>query len=35
VEQKSKTIIDVQQAKGSVHDFSLYKATIEKTLMNQ
>jgi hypothetical protein len=32
VERKSKIIIDVQQAKGSVHDFNLYKATIGKNV---
>ena len=32
IEQKRKTIIDVQQAKGSVHDFSLYKNTIGKNV---
>ena len=30
MEQKSKKIIDVQQANGSVHDFKLYKDTIGK-----
>ena len=29
---KSKTIIDVRQAKGSVHDFKLYKDTVGKNV---
>jgi len=30
IKRETKTIIDVQQAKGSVHDFRLYKDTIGK-----
>jgi hypothetical protein len=32
IERKSKIIIDVQQAKGSVHDFKLYKDTVGKNV---
>ena len=32
MEQKSKIIIDVRQAKGSVHDFKIYKDTIGKDI---
>ena len=32
IERKKKIIIDVQQGKGSVHDFKLYKNTIGKNI---
>ena len=32
IERKKKIIIDVQQGKGSVHDFKLYKDTIGKNV---
>jgi hypothetical protein len=32
IERETKVIIDVQQAKGSVHDFKLYKDSIGKNV---
>jgi len=32
IEKQTKTIIDVQQEKGSVHDFKLYKDTVGKNV---
>ena len=32
IERERKTIINVQQAKGSVHDFKLYKDTVGKNV---
>jgi len=32
IEREKKTIIDVRQAQGSVHDFKLYKDTIGKNI---
>jgi len=32
INRKNKTIIDVRQAKGSVHDFKLYKDTVGKNV---
>lgn len=32
IEREKKTIIDVRQAQGSVHDFKLYKDTIGKSI---
>ena len=32
IEKQTKIIIDVQQEKGSVHDYKLYKATVGKNV---
>ncbi|MDR2923087.1 MAG: hypothetical protein LBU85_07085 [Treponema sp.] len=34
IERNSRQIIDVQEAKGSEHDFKVYKDTIGKTISN-